>query len=431
MRTAGSGTNFAGQWVNCVFTLVIQCVPTAQAIAASNYIGFNRSSDGNGFAGLQTGTGTAAEFSFLSNTTRTNTGVAYEVGKPYNIVITGRRSGNTSVDLRVFINDTKVVDNPSGFANSAFTASDSLAIYANGANCQTYLAAAWAGSVNDAEGRSLSLSPLDVLRSLPRQLFVPVSAGGALAASASGAVVAGGSAAPDAQVALAAIGVTSAGGSAAAAVNIPLSAAGITIAGGAAGAQATITITAAGLAAAAGAVGLSAAVLLAGAGAAQAAGNAALAAQLNVLATGAGEAGGSASLSGGAAGSLNAAGQAQASGAVVINLAIGLQASGAASAAGQAGLQGNPPGALSASGGASAGGSAPLSANVAITAAGFMQAMATGQLLVTLPLAAFDPLRMVATHHRLTGLVHTAQPATRLAISAGRLCKLTHEVLHG
>ena len=187
MRTAGSGVNFVGQLDNRVFTLVIQCVPTAQAIAASNYIGFTRSSDGNGFIGLQTGTGTAAEFSFLSNTTRTNTGVAYEVGKPYNIVITGRRSGGTSVDLRVFINGTKVVDNPSGFANSAFTAADSLAIYANGANCQTYLAAAWAGSVNDAEGRSLSLSPLGVLRSRPRQLFVPVSAGGTTTVTSSSA----------------------------------------------------------------------------------------------------------------------------------------------------------------------------------------------------------------------------------------------------
>jgi hypothetical protein len=282
----------------------------------------------------------------------------------------------------------------------------------------------WNRNIGSDGVARLSKYPWQIFAPRETRLFVPVSAGGStLNASASGNAQASGAASPAAQIALSAVGVSTASGTANAtgSSNIPLSATGLAVSSGTANPTATITISAAGLAQAAGQAGLAADVLLAGAGAAQASGNATLAAQLNALASGSTQAAGTANLTGGAPGALSASGQAQATGSAALKITVALQASGSATAAGLAGLANNPPGALSANGLAQASASAPLSASISLSAAGFVQAMATGQLLVTLPLAAFAPLRMRASH----------SPMTCFALSAARHCTLSHEVFHG
>lgn len=180
----------------------------------------------------------------------------------------------------------------------------------------------------------------------------PEAASGALAAAASGAALASGSATLAGQIALAAVGVAAAGGSSTAGVAVPLSAAGIATAGGSANRSAAITISAAGLAQAAGQAGLAVGVQVAAAGAAAATGNATLAGQI----------------------ALAAAGAAQAAGNATLAAQLAAIAAGAAQASGSANLTGGAGGQLSATGGASATGSATLVAQIAAVAAGLATA---------------------------------------------------------
>jgi|GEM_PF-3783020 len=225
-----------------------------------------------------------------------------------------------------------------------------------------------------------------------------VAASGSLAAQASGAALASGSATLSGQIGLAAVGVATAGGSANAGVSVPLSATGVAVAGGSANRVATITISAAGLAQAAGQAGVSAAVLLAAAGAAAAtgngllagqivlaaagaalaAGNATLGAQLAAVAAGGDQAGGTAGLTGGPSGAISAAGGDMAAGSAVLVAQIAAIASGLDTAAGSGVLAAKL--AAVASGAAVAGGAAGLVALFSAVAAGADQAAGTANL---------------------------------------------------
>lgn len=247
----------------------------------------------------------------------------------------------------------------------------------------------WNRALSPTECVEVSRSPWQLFQPRRSIAYCDLGAGGSgVAAQASGAGQASGSATLAAQVALAGVGVSVAGGSANANVAVPLSAAAISVSSGAANAQATVTISAAGLAQAAGQAGLSAAVQLAAAGVAQAAGNATLAALLNAQAAGAAQAGGSANLSGGAPGALSASGGDVASGSAVLSVSVKLQAMGSAQASGSASGTASAPGQLAASGGAQSAGSATVSATVQLTAAGFVQAMGAGLFSVQIPLQA-------------------------------------------
>jgi hypothetical protein len=243
--------------------------------------------------------------------------------------------------------------------------------------------------VSDGLAQSISRNRWRVFEPRAQQTFISIGSGNSdLAAEASGASTASGSATLSAQVALAGVGVSVAGGAAVGSVAVPLSAAGISVSGGSANGTATVRISAAGLAQAAGQAGLSAAVLLQAAGAAQAAGNTALAALLNAQAAGAAQAGGSANLTGGAPGALSASGGSIASGSTVLSINVKLQATGAAQASGSANGTASAPGALSATGGSQSSGSGALKVTVQVSAAGFVQAMGAGRLDVFIPISA-------------------------------------------
>ena len=315
-------------------------------------------------------------------------------------------------------------------------------------NDRAYLTVGFTQPLSDVEIKWLSDNLHQIIDTPLDGIYLIVSSGSSLSASATGSDTAVGSASLAAQVALAGIGVSTASGATGASVAVPLSAAGISVAGGNANGTATVTLSAAGLAQAAGTAGLSTTVLRSASGAALASGNATLAAQLNALANGAAQASGTANLTGGAPGALSANGGDVASGSAVLSVTVQLAASGADQASGSATGTAGAPGAISASGQAHAGGSATWSSLVTLTAAGFVQAMGAGFMAITVPLSAIGQAvttghatgsllglvknyRLTSTIERLTPLSAKVARCTQLSTALARLTTLHHEVSHG
>lgn len=367
-NAANPSSHFFGQWDNSVYWLMQANAGTLVWVAADDNSG---------------------------NRSRFDVASAFTASGYYRVIASWRGSSGGTGDRSVLINGVEKSSSQSSAAATAIGTANTLdylqlGMVAGGTplNGSIVFARAWARGMSLAEMRALNNSPYQMFKAPARKVWLPSSGASNLAAAASGASSAGGSASLAAQVALGAVGVALASGSAAPGAAVPLSAAGISVADGSAGATATVTISAAGLAQAAGSAGLSAAVLLAAAGAAQASGNADLSAQLSALAAGAAQAGGSATLSSDAVGEISAAGAATAAGSGVLAVTVQLVATGGAVAGGLASLSGGAAGALSASGAAQSGGSATTSVTVNISAEGFVQAMGAGELAVYIPLQA-------------------------------------------